>query len=207
MKDDNETQQSYCGLRADNSARWAFIQQHLDDDYQTALDIGCAEGYFTNAAAEFGLVVMGIEADEDRYAAAMAAFGDRENVEFRCHRITPENVSDLPSTDITLLLTVQHHWVGAYGIDNATRMLKVVGGKTDLLFYEPPGTMFLSKTDPIQPTRSVSKYGNYLLNLFDGAVKIRDVELFDYVNEREYADRRDPLFAVDTSDVEKHREE
>ena len=40
-----------------------------------------------------------------------------------------------------------------------------------------------------------------------GAANIRDVEMFDHVNEGEYSDRRDPLFVVDTSDIERHRGE
>lgn len=145
--------------------------------------------------------VTGIEEDEDRYRSAESAHGGGENVEFRHHRVTPENVSDLPSADVALLLTVQHHWAGAYGTETASRMLRVVGRKTDLLFYEPPGTMFLSKSNPIRPGESVSQYGEYLQNLFDGVANARDVELFDHANGGEYSDRRDPLFVVDTAGV------
>jgi hypothetical protein len=61
--------------------------------------------------------------------------------------------------------------------------------------------MYLSKADPIHPDESISKYRTYLLNLFDGAATIQDVELFDHVNEGEYTDRRDPLFVIDTTDI------
>jgi SAM-dependent methyltransferase len=198
---DRQPDEPYCSLRVDNEERWSFIQQYLEDHHRSALDIGCAEGYFTNAAAEYGLEVTGIEMDEDRYRHAEAKSGANENCQFRLQRLTPENVSKLPATDITFLLTIQHHWVGAYGIEEATRMLKVIGQKTSLLFYEPPGTMYLSKADPIHPDESISKYRTYLLNLFDGAATIQDVELFDHVNEGEYTDRRDPLFVIDTTDI------
>lgn len=198
---DQKPDEPYCSLRADNEERWSFIQQYIEDHHQSALDIGCAEGYFTNAAAEHGLEVTGIEVDEDRYRHAEAEFGDNDNIRFRLHRVTPGNVAELPSTDITLLLTVQHHWVGAYGVEEATQMLRTIAQKTDLLFYEPPGSMYLANENPIHPSESMDLYYEYLTELFNGSAMIVDVEMFSHVNEGKYANRRDPLFVVNTEDA------
>ncbi|MFC6974705.1 class I SAM-dependent methyltransferase [Halomicroarcula sp. GCM10025709] len=201
MCDDRHSTDPYCPLRVDNEARWAFLEQYVESQHRTALDIGCAEGYFTKAVAECGLEATGVEATEARYERAEATFGDDENVRFRHHRVTPETVDDLPATDLTLLLTVQHHWLRAYGVEPATRMLKHVAQRTSRLFYEPPGDMYVPAQRPIDPSRSVRLYRTYLQRLFDGQAVVRDVEMFDHVEEGEYASRRDPLFVLDTDSV------
>lgn len=199
--DHQKPDDSYCFKRADNEDRWEFIQQYIQADYQTLLDIGCAEGYFTNAAAEHGLQAMGIDDNKERYEFAQAEFGNTDNICFQLHHVTPENISDLPSADITLLLTVQHHWAGAFGIEEATQMLRILAEKTNLLCYEPPGTMYLRKDNPIEPSNSMERYREYIIGLFDGLVTIVDAEMFPHVNEGKYSDRRDPLFVINTADV------
>lgn len=38
-------------VRVDDAERWAFVRRHLDADHDTLVDLGCAEGYFVDAAA------------------------------------------------------------------------------------------------------------------------------------------------------------
>lgn len=191
----------YCSLRADNHDRWSFIRTHLEDSHARLLDVGCAEGFFVNAAAELGIQALGIEANEQRYKRAVERFGDHDNADFEYLTLTPDTVHDLPAADVTLCLTVQHHWAGGFGAESATQMLESLAEKTDLLCYEPPGTMFPHKENPIHPDESTSRYREYLVNLFGSAAEIRDVQMFDHVNEGKYAVRRDPLFVVDTETV------
>lgn len=203
MTSDNDDAEvpEYCSLRADNYARWSFIRTHLEDSHQRILDVGCAEGFFVQAAAQLGIQALGIETNKRRYDRCVKRFGDHENAEFEHLTVTPDNVNDVPTVDVTLCLTVHHHWAGSFGAGPATQMLKSLAEKTDLLCYEPPGTMFLRKENPIRPDESISRYRAYLENLFGSAAEIRDVQMFDHVNEGKYAGRRDPLFVVDTEAV------
>lgn len=199
--ENTEPDDPYCSRRVDNEERWSFIRRHVDSEHDSLLDVGCAEGYFTNAAAADGLEATGIEVKEDRYEYAVANYGSRENVRFERRQITPETVAELPPTDVTLVLTVQHHWVGAFGVEAATEMLRTIAGKTDLLFYEPPGTMFLGKQNPIAPDESRERYRAYLRDEFDDRHTIVDVAMFQHVDEGEWRDRSDPLFVIDTEGI------
>ena len=38
---------TYADTRTDNDSRWEMIEPYIDEDDKLALDIGCAEGYFT----------------------------------------------------------------------------------------------------------------------------------------------------------------
>lgn len=71
-----------------------------------------------------------------------------------------------------------------------------------LMFYEPPGTMFLSKATPIHPDESAERYREYLKGLLGEPTKVIDVKMFSHVNEGKYTERRDPLFVIDTRGYE-----
>ncbi|WP_226022764.1 class I SAM-dependent methyltransferase [Halomicrobium salinisoli] len=198
---DQDSYEPYCSRRSDNEQRWSFVRAHLADEHETLLDVGCAEGYFTRAAAEYGLDAIGVESDEARVESARREHDDVDGASFEQHTVTPDTVDDLPTTDATLLLTVQHHWVGAFGVEAATEMLRSVAAKTDRLFYEPPGSRFLTPDRPIDPDDSAQRYREYLGDVFGESIAVLDVAMFSHVNEGEWVDRRDPLFALDTTGV------
>ncbi len=52
-------------------------------------------------------------------------------------RIDRETVDLLPESDITLCLSVWHHWVRRYGVEDATYILQAIVNKTrHLVFFD-----------------------------------------------------------------------
>ena len=191
----------YHTQRVDNEERWSFIRENISGSYHTLVDVGCAEGYFTNAAAEHGLEAIGIESNENRYKYAEHKFGDKDNIEFQRSVVTPDNVDDLPSADIALVLTVQHHWARFFDAEKASEMLKTIGCKTELLFYEPPGTFHLYEEEAIDREKSAEIYLKYLSDVFDGEEEIIEVQMFSHTDLDQYSDRHDPLFVINTTNI------
>jgi len=110
-------------------------------DMKTMKDIGCCAGYFCHKTAEKReAFVIGIDANAQfirvaQYVRDRAGLNDREV--FMEMRIDSETVGTLPRTDVTLLLSVWHHWVFEFGLNIATLMLQSVWDSTsNQLFFE-----------------------------------------------------------------------
>lgn len=124
--------------------RWRLIKKKLIKDNRRSLkDIGCLYGYFCLASAEeFGYQVFGVDQDERslriaRYAASKQGHGRSSFLKLL---ITPDSVSNLPVTDVTLLLSLWHHWVFHFGLQQAEGMLKQVWRLTSKeMFFESGG--------------------------------------------------------------------
>ena len=120
-------------------ARWQAIEQSLDNSIKTALDIGCNVGYFCFSLALKRIPTLGVDMDDRllriaRYAARKiqvpgAGF---------CNLLIDRNtVALLPQADLVLLLSVWHHWVRAYGLEDASQMLAAVWKRSNkVLFFE-----------------------------------------------------------------------
>lgn len=185
----------YQQRRIDNERRWEIIETHLEDGHSSLLDVGCSQGYFTGKAAEYGLESVGVDLYEDEIAIARRRHEGR-NVTFEATEITPQNVGDLPQSDVVLFLTVHHHWVDQYGFDAAAEMIRTVCRGSELLVYEPPGDRYLgSDTNDID--RSVNEYYRDLIRaLLNDDVRIAG----DYTVPYTGGGRKDPLLVVDTSE-------
>lgn len=99
----------YQGKRTDNEKRWKMISSNLELDDKTALDIGCAEGYFTSKLADLGMEVVGIDKDPEKIKIAKILWNDKERVKFYQSELLPKSIDRIPKKDVTLLLTVYHH--------------------------------------------------------------------------------------------------
>lgn len=192
------TEPLYHEKRIDNHDRWEFIESYFDQEDETLLDIGCADGFFTMKAVEYGLNSIAIDVEKDRIKTTRQRLPDNSKATVVLKYLDPENIEDLPSTDVTLLLTVHHHWVRHFGRKNATKMLKSIASKTDLLIYEPPGDQFLSEDQEIKPEESIEMYTEFLTETFADAISIRGVEMFDYRDSSPNT-RSDPVFVIDTA--------
>lgn len=181
--------------RVDNDDRWRVIQSQLQTEYDTLLDIGCADGYFVGRAAEASLDALGLDQNHDRLEEARRRLGSTTGVEFRHQSITPTSVDELPETDVTLFLTVHHHWVRQFGWDAAADMFRTVCDRADLVAYEPPGNLAVRTGGDIDPSASETYYRDVLDDLFGDEVDVLATEMVAYTG----GDRSDPLFVLDTS--------
>ena len=118
-------------------ARWQMISSEIELDCHTLLDIGCNLGSFTARAASSGLWSIGIEMSEPMIRKAQQAYGDIENCGFMRARLDLEASARIPSFDVTLVLSVHHHWHQAFGPTVAAEMLRAIVAKTNrVMFFE-----------------------------------------------------------------------
>lgn len=118
--------------------RWAAISSHMDDSPGSLLDIGCNLGYFTFKATEKNKMAIGIDADPFYIIACHTTkiVNKREYAVFSKGLVTKQFLEKMPSFDTIFNFSVFHHWVKAYGQDEAIAMMKILGSKTNALFFE-----------------------------------------------------------------------
>lgn len=110
----------------------AFSALFPSDKPLSVLDIGCNQGYFTFRMAERGGLCIGIDSDRNEvlYARAQAATHRVANTVFAEMTIDTESARGLPSVDITICLSIFHHWVRFFGEDNAKEIMRSVAERT-----------------------------------------------------------------------------
>lgn len=184
---------SYQDRRIDVESRYELIKEGIGEEGENLLDIGCAEGYFTTKFAEDGYFTIGVDLSVSRLNRARKSNPNPTSPQFIYLEITPDNIGKLPEFDVVLLLTVYHHWVDAYGLDSAERMLKILASKSDVLIFEPPGRELSGMTETVDEYSSVEGYyHSYLDELFPEVVEIHFLGTAPYVGTH----RTDPLFAI-----------
>lgn len=195
-------QKTYRERRADINDRWEFIAPFVDES-TALLDIGCAEGYYTTKAAEAGAFAIGIDIRAERLENARQKNGYADRVGFLKWGTNPENIDKIPKMDVILLLTVQHHWEEAFGIDAAEQMFQHVMDKSNILIYEPPGDRPIIKSEggSIDHNQSIEFYRARLEALYGDSINILDETLTEFrTDKKKHLERKDPLFAIDTSE-------
>jgi hypothetical protein len=132
--------------RAEGSAtRWAAMTAALDAGgvlSGTALDIGANTGFFSLGFARRGFPTMAVEPMPSAYRTAIYAARHAhldEQVAVLVMTVTPQNIDLLPSADVTLFLSLWHHFVRFYGLGDATKMLETIWAKTRRVFFFETG--------------------------------------------------------------------
>lgn len=186
--------------RNDNRDRWEFISANLSDDDESLLDIGCAEGYFVLNAADLGISATGYDLNYTRVEKAKERAANNPNASFKLARLTPEDIRELPDTDVILFLTVHHHWESQFGIGTAGELFSELLAKSNKLFYEPPGHLKVmtgeSPKELLEVDDPQEYYHEQLMERFGPDIEILDATVIDYADD---TDRRDPLFFIDSS--------
>jgi SAM-dependent methyltransferase len=101
-------------------------------DAASVLDLGCAEGYIVRRCAEMGLLAIGVDADAVRLMIAQQSLllDGVEGFGLIKSDITPDTVSTLPRSDVTVCLSLMHHVMYEHGVDYACRLLSAIGSVT-----------------------------------------------------------------------------
>jgi len=122
------------------NARWKAIETSLTGlSIHSGMDIGCNLGYFCFALAQKGIPMLGVDMDSRyiRVAQYASAKIGLSTVGLCQMMINTETVALLPNVDLTLILSVWHHWVRSYGLDKASQILSALWNKTEqVLFFE-----------------------------------------------------------------------
>ena len=116
--------------RSDNEFRWEKIEQHLDSSDKNALDLGCADGFFSNELSKKGVLTLGIDYNRLRLKQCRKKYSEKEELSFMRCDLNERSISKIPETDVVLVLTVFHHWADINGFEEAEQMLKEIGKKT-----------------------------------------------------------------------------
>lgn len=190
--------ENYADRRTDNPERWQFMAPHISE-YDSVLDIGCAEGYFTKQAAAEGMFALGIDTNTERLRRATDATDFPQGSGFMHYRLDPENINDLPEFDVIFCLTVKHHWERQYGLEKAEDMFETLLEVCNQLVYEPPGDRPLIKDmeGSLDPEDSIPFYRDKLNALYGDSIDIVDQTMVEYRDVQSM--RRDPIFIIDTS--------
>lgn len=118
--------------------RWVVISKYMDDKAGAILDIGCNLGYFTFKASEKGKMAMGVDTDPFYIIACNTVKSVKEMRDsfFLRAFVTKSFLQKMPFYDTVFNFSVFHHWVKAYGKDEAIEMMKILSLKTQTLFFE-----------------------------------------------------------------------
>lgn len=133
---------TYVEGRVDNDIRWSVMAPYVVETESFA-DLGCAEGFFVEQAAEASSFSLGIDVDRERLEAAVQRRGLKSNMGFVNWNIDPETVVNLSEYDVISLLTVYHHLSRNHGYENGIYILKQIATKCDRLVFEPPGDRWI----------------------------------------------------------------
>jgi hypothetical protein len=109
------------------------------DDVTTGLDLGAGLGFFTISLAERGVATIGVENAAPAYRTALYAIerSGVTNAGLMILSIGPETVQLLPEADAVVFLSLWHHFVRVYGIDQATELLAEIWSRTgSVLFFD-----------------------------------------------------------------------
>ncbi|WP_120495667.1 methyltransferase [Kiloniella sp. EL199] len=113
--------------------RYEAIKRSLEGlETPSSLDLGCNQGYFTFRLAEKGGYCIGIDNDRSEIMAAKAkaAINRINNVAFSELTLDAESIENFPQTDVTVCLSIFHHWVRFYGQEQAEKMLFSLAKRT-----------------------------------------------------------------------------
>jgi len=169
-----------------------MLQEYVDDNDQNLLDIGCADGQLTTKFHDSGLFCVGVDRAEQMLALSRSGQQYTDGIGFVRYDVTPDSIGKLPHFDIVLLLTVYHHWVNAYGLESAEKMLTDLKRRCDKLFFEPPGRT-IDDDVPMSTNETVEQYyTNYLTGIFSDEVDIHYIGTSDYAG----GGRSDPLYLI-----------
>lgn len=118
--------------------RWNAMAPHLPEGPGSLLDIGCNLGYFTFKAAEKNKMAFGVDADPFYLITCNAVKNTQkiDNVHFLKGLIDKAYLEQMPSYDAVFNFSVFHHWVKAYGADEAQDMMRILASKCSTLFFE-----------------------------------------------------------------------
>jgi hypothetical protein len=123
-----------------SASRWEAIAPVLDElDVRDAVDIGSNVGYFPLQLGSAGIRTLGIEGDPPIFRTGLLAVrrSGLKNIGAISLELDPGNVDMVPPADAVLCLSVWHHFVREFGLEDADRMLATIWERSrKVLFFD-----------------------------------------------------------------------
>lgn len=121
--------------------RFESISKFLESKDKTLKDIGCCTGYFCHKFV-FGedKIAIGLDFNSE-FIETAKVISEKNKIDnktfFIQMKISELTSQSLPKTDISLLLSIWHHWVFEFGLNSATKILINIWDSTrSKLFFE-----------------------------------------------------------------------
>lgn len=94
-------------------ARWNVIEAHVPPDARTAVDLGCAQGFFCLKLAARGLTAIGVDSGGSIIDTAwrQARLNDLKGVGFINDDISHDFIDRMPEVDVVIFLSLMHHFM------------------------------------------------------------------------------------------------
>ena len=137
---------------------------------RVAMDIGSHLGFFSLSLAQNGWFVYAVESNSHRLNLCYELGKKNKTKIVPINlRIDSSNVEYLPEADVTLCLSVWHHWVRRYGLEQATYILQVIARKTRRFLFFDAGEDEMNETYklPYGTERASTFLLSYLRELHD----------------------------------------
>jgi hypothetical protein len=123
-----------------SESRWEAMAPIVRSEaIESAVDIGACEGYFAIELAEAGVHTIAIESAPGNCRTMLFAVkrSGTPNVGVLALEVTPENVDTLPVSDCVVCLSIWHHFVRSYGLEQATAMLEAIWQRSrKVMFFD-----------------------------------------------------------------------
>lgn len=119
--------------------RWDVIKKTIPDNCYFVSDVGSQNGYFLMKMVEQGYYGIGYEIDEDStwISKQIALINNMHNANFYNVNVTPEISAHMPSSDITICMSVFHHWVRNQSLSYANDVMQgIVNSTRKCLIFE-----------------------------------------------------------------------
>lgn len=122
--------------------RWAVMEERIRNlAVGSAMDVGCQIGYFDFELASKGIPTLGVDLEDRslriaRYAARKTGTSD---LGFLHMKVSPTTVDLLPEVDLVLVLSIWHHWVRYYGLEDATSILTRLWQRSRVVMFFETG--------------------------------------------------------------------
>lgn len=124
---------------------WQVMEPFLENGSGSAIDVGCANGFFANRMADKGFLVFGIEQNERalKVGRLAAQASGKDLIAFFRMEITPNNIAVLPTVDFIVFKSAFQQWAVTYGFDIAMQMLRTLWTKAGKgMFFETAESLF-----------------------------------------------------------------
>ena len=163
---------------------------------RVAMDIGSHIGFFAINLAKQGMLVHAVETEWSRLLLSfLIARREKAVLAPIALRIDRDTVDLLPEADITLCLSVWHHWVRRYGMDDATYILQAIIDKTRRFVFFDAGEEEMTARYSLpygdeSPTDYLSKY----LQTLDGVDELIELGRHQAISPPDKRGRRHDVF-------------
>lgn len=163
---------------------------------RVAMDVGSHIGFFSLHLAKQGLLVYAVESNWDRLSLSfLLARQQQLSLAPIPLQVDRDTVEFLPPAEVTLCLSIWHHWVRRFGLKDATYILERVVEKTSRLVFFDSGEeeMPASYNLPFAASTSADFFSGYLEQLPGVAVRL-DLGRHQAISPPDEAGQRQDVF-------------